>query len=146
MTSLFKIALFQAIFIQKHNQNGPIFALAQSPAPVLITLPTVMGHLGVEPAFWVLPVCPHCLEVYPEKPKTRKKCTVCNTDLFKTGRTRGGKERASQEPVPELQFPYKSLALQLAEIVACRKWRTNWTSGAMKLTNPAVTPTFLTVE
>lgn len=87
-------------------------------APVLTTLPTVMGHLGVEPTFRVLPVCPHCLEVYPKKPKARKKCTVCNTDLFKTGCTRGGKKRASQEPVPELQFLYKSLASQLAEIVA----------------------------
>ncbi|KZP30608.1 hypothetical protein FIBSPDRAFT_945947 [Athelia psychrophila] len=86
--------------------------------PVLTTLPSVMGRLGVEPTIWILPVCPHCLEVYPESPKTGGKCTGCNTNIFKTGRTRGGKERAAQEPIPELKFPCKSLASQLAEIVA----------------------------
>lgn len=86
--------------------------------PVLATLPSVMERLGVEPTFRVLPVCPQCLEVYPEDPATGPKCTVCGTDLFKTGRTRGGKDRASKAPVPDLRFPYKSIAAQLAEIVA----------------------------
>ena len=91
---------------------------AATSAPILTTLPSVLNRLGVEPSFRVLPVCPHCFEVYPEKPKAGERCTLCNTNLFKTGRTRGGKERTSQEPVPELKYPYKSLAEQLAEIVA----------------------------
>lgn len=86
--------------------------------PILTTLPSVMSKLKVEPTFRVLPVCPRCLEVCPDKPKTHKNCTACGTNLYKTGRTQSGKSYSDREPVPELRFPYKSLASQLAKIIS----------------------------
>jgi len=85
---------------------------------ILTTLPSVLTKLGVEPAFRVLPVCPHCLEVYPDKPTTAPKCAVCGTDIFKTGPTQSGRARTEYDRTPKLRFPVKTLASQLAEIVS----------------------------
>jgi len=87
-------------------------------APILTTLPSVLTKLGVEPTFRVLPVCPHCLEVYSDKKTTAPKCTVCGTDIFKTGPTQSGRARTEGNRVPKLRFPIKSLASQLAEIIS----------------------------
>ncbi|KZP21905.1 hypothetical protein FIBSPDRAFT_739745 [Athelia psychrophila] len=93
------------------------FGIAVS-APVSTTLPTVLKKLGVEPAIRVHPVCPKCLEVYPDSKDTPAVCPICQTNIFKTGRTHTGRERTEQDREPELRYATRSLASQMAEIVS----------------------------
>lgn len=93
------------------------FGVAVS-APVTTTLPTVLKKLGVEPAIRVHPVCPKCLEVYPDSKDTPVVCSICQTNIFKTGRTHTGRERTEKDREPQLRYATRSLASQLAEIVS----------------------------
>ncbi|KAJ2929408.1 hypothetical protein H1R20_g7676, partial [Candolleomyces eurysporus] len=82
-----------------------------STAPVT-TLPRIMSKLNVEPTIHLLPICPTCLEVYPNRKSTPSSCILCSTTIFKPA-------SSSQETrSPVLQFPYMSIESQLAMILA----------------------------
>ncbi|RXW12469.1 hypothetical protein EST38_g13387 [Candolleomyces aberdarensis] len=82
-----------------------------STAPVT-TLPRIMSKLNIEPTIHLLPICPTCLEVYPNKKSTPPSCILCSTTIFKPA-------SSSQEArSPVLQFPYMSIESQLATILA----------------------------
>ncbi|KAL1698541.1 hypothetical protein EV121DRAFT_274362 [Schizophyllum commune] len=85
------------------------------------TLKSVMAALGAEPSFKICAVCPSCLEVYPPDIGKRTTCAACNTPLFNSQPTSAGQRSGQTErevPIPRLQFPYKSLAEQLATLLA----------------------------
>lgn len=77
------------------------------------TLPSVLNHLGVDPEFVVLPVCPGCLEVYPASAPVSEPCARCQSPIFKCTTTSSGHERFR----PILQFPTKSIQQQLEDIL-----------------------------
>lgn len=74
------------------------------------TLPSVLNHLGVNPDFVVLPVCPECFEVYPASTPTSDVCARCDSPIFKAA---VGHKKAT----PLLQFPVKSIEEQLVDIL-----------------------------
>lgn len=81
------------------------------------TYKTVQKHMGTEPLFAKLPVCPQCLEVYPSSDDLPENCGVCNTELFDTSKSRKGKER-KRRGKPLKQFPYMPIKDQLPGILA----------------------------
>ncbi|KAI0027268.1 hypothetical protein K488DRAFT_74674, partial [Vararia minispora EC-137] len=102
------------------------------------TLQSVLEHMGVEPSFRVLPVCPTCLEVHPDTLSDDATCSRCSEPLFR--RTRRLPNRSSPDTRtdagdagpsrPFLQFPYHSIEAQLRDILAVpgieeelEKWR-----------------------
>ncbi len=83
--------------------------------------------LGLEPEFRILPICPRCLEVYPDS-LLASICTRCSTFIFK-GIPPNRSEASPRSPL--LRFPYKDLTSQLTEMLAISgiedeldKWRT----------------------
>jgi hypothetical protein len=46
------------------------------------TLTLVINNLGVEPSFWVLPVCPSCMEPHPASQAPDSVCQRCLMPLF----------------------------------------------------------------
>lgn len=103
-----------------------IFALALKSGgapinpPMRTTLPTVIQHLGAEPAFQILPVCPSCLEVFAASTPVDGLCNKCSHPLFPNNPTPSQQRNntAPEDPRPYLQFPTKSLAEQLATLLA----------------------------
>ncbi|RXW14351.1 hypothetical protein EST38_g11510 [Candolleomyces aberdarensis] len=87
------------------------FGVMFSTAPVT-TLPRIMNKINVEPTIHLLPICPTCLEVYPNKKSTPSSCVLCTTAIFKAV----SPCRETRSPV--LQFPYMSIESQLATIIA----------------------------
>lgn len=81
------------------------------------TLPRIMSRIDVEPTIFILPICPECLEVYPECEATPTICGRCNTFLFKS--TSSPHPQAKEKKrTPLLGFPYKSILSSLTEILA----------------------------
>lgn len=74
------------------------------------TLPSVLNHLGVNPDFLLLPVCPECLEVHPASTPTSDVCVRCQSPIFKAA---VGHKKAA----PLLQCPVKSIEDQLIDIL-----------------------------
>ncbi|KAK7434865.1 hypothetical protein VKT23_019968 [Stygiomarasmius scandens] len=93
----------------------------QSVAPILglswvfSTLPTVLNHMGVKPDFEILPVCSSCIIPFPASTSS---CTECHAPLFwfvqilNRQNTSGAKFTN-----PFLQFPMKSIELQLRDVL-----------------------------
>lgn len=85
-----------------------------SDPPLLTTLSGISSAMGTEPTIRVLPVCPQCLEVHPDDVASTV-CTKCSSFLFKAipaGST------SRNDRVPALQFPYKDITSQLADMLA----------------------------
>ncbi|KAJ7037010.1 hypothetical protein C8F04DRAFT_1181026 [Mycena alexandri] len=101
-----------------------IFALAFQAGgapitPALRTTPSVIHQLGAEPSIHILPVCPGCLEVYAAVTPVDTKCTKCSHPLFPSNPTPSQQRNGTTPaPRPYLQFPPKSLAEQLATMLA----------------------------
>ncbi|KAF8131720.1 hypothetical protein K438DRAFT_1788225 [Mycena galopus ATCC 62051] len=97
---------------------GYLLQAAGTPVPhMLTTLPSVMNHLGVEPAFQTLPLCPNCCEVFPSSTSPSTKCLRCSIPIFRiTGPS--PLSRTPQMPKPCLQFPTKSIEEQLKDMLA----------------------------
>lgn len=98
--------------------------------PALSTLPSVMTKLDLEPEFRIFPVCPTCLEVYPDGKHTPGICSRCNSFIYKA-RPLNARSSAEAAPTPLLRFPFKSLESQLIALLAVPgveteldKWRT----------------------
>lgn len=81
------------------------------------TLPSIIGHLGVEPVFSALPVCPECLEVYPASIDPSQPCARCESPIFKLTTSKTSKS-PNNKFRPFLQFPAKSIEAQLRDILA----------------------------
>ncbi|KAJ7170889.1 hypothetical protein C8R43DRAFT_1120617 [Mycena crocata] len=95
--------------------NAPI-----TPA-IHTTLPSVINKLGAEPTIQILPVCPKCFEVYPVSTAINALCSRCSHPLFPNTPSPSQRRRGHtvpQNPRPHLQFPTKSLAEQLAVLLA----------------------------
>jgi hypothetical protein len=93
-----------------------ILSLATTPVDVrdsYRTLPSVMTHLGVDPIFVTLPVCPVCFEVHASSLSAQTRCVRCASPIFKL--TSPGQQ--SQKPKPILQFPTVCLEQQLRQII-----------------------------
>jgi hypothetical protein len=83
-----------------------------------VTLSSVLTNLGVEPEFQVLPVCPQCMEVYPNTRARDSKCDRCLSPLFKHTKTVNGRRDEDDNIVrPLLQFPRLSIEDQLRKIL-----------------------------
>jgi hypothetical protein len=85
--------------------------------PALSTLLSVMAKMELEPDFCILPVCPACLEVYPEGKQTPNICSRCNNFLYKA-RAPNACTNRSNPPTPLLRFPFKTLESQLVALLA----------------------------
>lgn len=84
--------------------------------PIATTLPTIMSHLGVDPAFQTLPVCPKCFEIFLSTIATSTICPTCQHPIFQQSPSRA---RNPPPPKPYLRFPTKSLeVVQLKEMLA----------------------------
>ena len=93
------------------------------------TLPRIMSRIDVEPTIFILPICPECLEVYPESEATPTTCRCCNAFLFKSNSPHPQVKEKKRTPL--LGFPYKSILSSLTEILAVPgvedeldRWRT----------------------
>lgn len=88
--------------------------------PPTITLHRIMGKLEVEPTFNILPMCPSCLEVYPDTPDTPSICKNCSTFVFKANQPRLGASShvPASTQTPLLRFPYKSIESQLVSVLS----------------------------
>ncbi|THU96176.1 hypothetical protein K435DRAFT_819510 [Dendrothele bispora CBS 962.96] len=84
------------------------------PVTFYSTLPTVLNHMGVEPDFQVLPVCPSCLKPYPASTTS---CSICDAPLFRFIQSLNRRNSAGANSNPFLQFPMKSIESQLREIL-----------------------------
>ncbi|KAF8057435.1 hypothetical protein FPV67DRAFT_1677229 [Lyophyllum atratum] len=102
---------------------GLVLRAAGAPVspPMATTLPTVISALRAEPSFQVNPVCPRCMRVYPASISPDSKCSSCESPLF-ANKTTPAQQRsgrgAPEKPRPLVQFPNKSLAEQLAIMLA----------------------------
>jgi hypothetical protein len=85
--------------------------------PPITTLPRIMSKLEVEPDFDILPICPNCLEVFPNSMETPATCPCCNTFIYKPIPT-NSKPRQPNDRIPLLRFPYKSIESQLTSLLA----------------------------
>lgn len=85
--------------------------------PIYFTLATILSHLGVEPDFSVLPVCPVCLEVYPVSTAPDSLCTQCSSPLYRTRKSLDRRGPTTTKPHPLLRFPMKSIEQQLRDIL-----------------------------
>lgn len=94
-----------------------ILCLGRLDVSIPVTFKTVSAHMGIEPVFQILPICPNCQEVYPDSPATPDKCRLCQHELFQTGPTRSGQQRKSRGSSHK-KAPYKPLSEQLAAIIA----------------------------
>ncbi|KAJ6479999.1 hypothetical protein C8R47DRAFT_1074460 [Mycena vitilis] len=100
---------------------------------MLTTLPAVMNHMGAEPEFQALPVCPVCCEVFPMSAPASTVCLRCTIPIFETAVPRSIFSRAAvPPPKPLLRFPTKSIEEQLKDMLAVPgveeemdKWRSN---------------------
>lgn len=81
---------------------------------VAATFTTVQKHMGIEPNISILPVCPSCMEVYPADSQTPDCCQRCNAELFKSAKTRSGKDVRGD---PLLQYPFMPLSSQLQDLL-----------------------------
>ncbi|KAK0470420.1 uncharacterized protein EV420DRAFT_1616565 [Desarmillaria tabescens] len=84
------------------------------------TLPSITNHLGIEPVFQVLPVCPECMEVYLASTTHDQACIRCHSSIFKFTQSRDSCSAAagSEKSRAWLQFPMKSIEAQLHDIIA----------------------------
>lgn len=105
--------------------------------PIYASLPSVMTALNADPIFHICPVCPTCLKVYPSNSQSNTSC--CSKPLFITTPTpaeqRHG-ETTRRQAKPILQFLYKSLEEQLAEILALPGMEDEIEKGVQKANRP----------
>jgi hypothetical protein len=82
------------------------------------SLTSVITHLGVEPDFQVLPVCPRCSEPHPSGQLPDALCIRCSAPLFKhTGRHNQRQRHTEDILRPHLQYPHMGIEDQLRTIL-----------------------------
>ncbi|KAF7367759.1 hypothetical protein MSAN_00839900 [Mycena sanguinolenta] len=101
----------------------------------------VLTHMGAEPEFQALPVCPTCCEVFPASSPHSTVCLRCSIPVFQTAVPLSRSARTpTAPPRPLLQFPTKSIEEQLRDMLAVPgveeemdKWRSKKrTAGVYK--------------
>ncbi|KAL1698044.1 hypothetical protein EV121DRAFT_297627 [Schizophyllum commune] len=98
------------------------------------TLPTILSHLGIEPNFRIIPLCPTCKTPHPPTHNLNQTCSQCSEPLY-AARPRTGFHTApnSNTTTPSrarLQMPLKSIEAQLRDVLQVpgiedelEKWR-----------------------
>lgn len=105
-----------------------IRAFGATVGPSLSTLTSVLDSMELEPQVRILPVCPSCLEVFPDSDSTPSICPLCNTFIFKESPRPSTQKCPSRTPL--LRFPMMSIESQLVTMLlvpgvekACDDWR-----------------------
>ncbi|EMD33478.1 hypothetical protein CERSUDRAFT_57200 [Gelatoporia subvermispora B] len=118
------LVVFSAILLSLGTPVNP---------PIFTSLPGIISALHVEPKFRTLPVCPSCMQVYPDTIPINALCDTCRLPLFVTEPTpaesRQGRTTRRVRKA-RLRFPFKSLETQLTAMLqvpgmetTCEQWR-----------------------